>query len=834
MKANVLQKLRRLTEMSLPEIRFRVEQQARFSRQKWQLWRAGTLEAPETWDFWDAQEIHDPALRSALLSRNYSQAERLLPDYFAARRSPRFFCDMADRERIVASFPVTFPGRTAEITAEADALAALRLRIFSYPEVCCQPKIPWRRDLIHSVETDIRHHTEIPFLNFDKVGDAKLVWEPNRHQYFVTLGLTYLLTQQDSYAEVLMSHFEDWLEQNPYARGINWASSLEVAFRSWSWLWSLYLLAESSTLTGERIARMAAALARNAAFISENLSTYFSPNTHLIGEGFALFCTGLTLPELRGAEAWRDLGRTILIEEMSKQVRDDGSHVEQSSYYHRYTAEFFLCASILAERNGHPFPDSFQRKLIKVFEFLQSISTPAGHDPGLGDADGGRLIPLGANHPLDFRPILSTAAAYFRRTDFKASAKDFHEQTLWLLGPTSRAIFDSLEPEAPKETSRSFCDAGLVAMRTDWTNHARFLLFDAGVQGMGNSAHGHADALGIICSADGLDWLVDSGTYVYTASPTWRDFFRSTKAHNTLVVDGCEQATPGDCFKWTNMPTVALERFVSLPEIDFAVGTHDGFARSANPVRHRRRVLFVKPDYWIISDELLGSGTHDLEFAFHFAPGVELRKIGTSWLAAKNDKTFALVPAATDLEFRVACGEKSPIQGWYSKDYGQREPAPVLLGKGRAVAARSFHWLLMPNASNLPGLFRSFADDSAVGVHGVEWEDQIQVGPREPSSYPMGIATDAALTVLRRSSGLVARLVLLNGSAVASAGQKLFQSQTKLRELSVSWRDAVADIRLHPASSFRLYSPNAANVILNGKPALVHRDGDWIEFKEMS
>jgi hypothetical protein len=833
MIATLTEKLRRLSEMSLVEVRSRIERKVRIAREQWQLRQKGSIRPKAAWwDCWGAEKTNDPALCTAMRTGSYDEAELLLPRHFARRQAPHFFWDTAGRDDIISSYQRSFPKRMEELRAEANSLMARRFRIFSYPEASCTGDMLSRRDLIYGRESGLAHFDRIPYLDFNAVGDSKIVWEPSRHQYLITLCLAYLLTREEKYAEGVFNDWEAWQNQNPHGQGINWASTLEVAFRSWSWLWVIHLLMGSTALTGQRIGEMTAALARNAEFISENLSTYFSPNTHLLGEGFALFSTGLLLPELRGSDAWREQGRAILMDEMFNQVREDGSHFEQSSYYHRYAVEFFLCAAVLAERNSVPFPATYQDRLSSMFDFLHFSSLPSGRDPSLGDADGGRLIPLGPNDPGDWRPLFSSGAVYLHRGELKNAAGRFHEQTPWLLGPEATSAFDRLESAAPEEKSRAFCNAGLVTMRSDWTDKAQFLLLDAGPQGMGGSAHGHADTLGVRCSADDVDWLVDPGTFVYTASRPWRDFFRSTRAHNTIIVDGQEHATAVDFFKWRNLPRVRFERFVSTPDLDFAEGSHDAYAHLPEPLQHRRQIVYVRGEYWILSDVFTGSGVHEFNAFFHFAPGVNVRRKGEGWLASKGDEKFLLQPLAPGMDFRVLTGEESPIQGWYSSDYGHREPAVVLEGTHHAEGPARFHWILMPAREDSIGFSRLANRQECLAVVTDKWTDLVLTPETSQRNARGTHATDADLAYVRRdNSGKLVKMVLLNGSRFELSGIKLFEAESKLKQLSVNWAGTEIVVRTRPAYPFRLYSKGALSVCCNGETSMITRDTDWVDLK---
>ena len=142
---------------------------------------------------------------------------------------------------------------------------------------------------------------------------------------------------------------------------------LELGFRSMSWIWGLHFLLGSdshSLIPDPRspipirgspwLVDLFVALDRQLTHIEHNLSTYFSPNTHLTGEALALYVAGVALPELAASHRWRDTGRRILFEEIDRQVVADGGHAERSTHYHRYTLDFYLMALLTARRDGDP------------------------------------------------------------------------------------------------------------------------------------------------------------------------------------------------------------------------------------------------------------------------------------------------------------------------------------------------------------------------------------------------------------------------------------------------------------------------------------------------
>src|SRR5207245_315273 len=189
-------------------------------------------------------------------------------------------------------------------------------------------------------------------------------------------------------------HLESWMEQNPPKLGMNWASSLEVAFRAISWLWSFYFFKDSPLLTPRLFVLALKFLYLHARHLETYLSTYFSPNTHLTGEALGLYYLGTLLPEFRRARRWQTTGRQILLNELERHVRPDGVYFEQSSYYHRYTIDFCAHFHTLAELNGEPAELDFAEKYIALLDHLMHLTRPDGRTPLFADDDGGRFVHL--------------------------------------------------------------------------------------------------------------------------------------------------------------------------------------------------------------------------------------------------------------------------------------------------------------------------------------------------------------------------------------------------------------------------------------------------------
>src|SRR5256714_11922732 len=445
-----------------------------------------------------------------------------------SKNEPRFFVSFAAREQTLSEFRRRWPEAEREIVEAANRIAEGTFDLLGLRGLQLGENIDWHLEPISRKRTPLVHWSQLNYLDAAVAGDKKITWELNRHQYFLTLGRAYWFTGDEKYAEVFVSHITSWMDQNPPKLGINWASSLEIAFRSISWLWALQFFKESPSLSTAVLQRMLKFLYLNALHLETYLSTYFSPNTHLTGEALGLLHIGLLLPEFKEAERWRDLGLQILASQLPRHVKSDGVYFEQSSYYHRYTTDFYIHLAILLRVNGMTLPRELEQRLELLLDHLMYITRPDGTTPFFGDDDGGRLVMLDHRPANDWRSLLSTGAVLFDRPDYKFVAGGAAEETLWLLGPEGLHSFDQVEAQRPAKESVAFRDGGYYVMRDDWSPRANYLLFDCGPHGMANCGHAHADALAIELAACGRTLLVDPGTFTYTGGKELREWFRSS------------------------------------------------------------------------------------------------------------------------------------------------------------------------------------------------------------------------------------------------------------------------------------------------------------------
>ena len=524
------------------------------------------------------------------------------------------------------------PQQAAKIVADANEIRSHRFRLLGYRELSYGAEIDWQLDAVHGLRSPLIPWFKIDFLNFDQVGDHKVTWELNRHQHLVTLAKAWLLTGDNDYADEVLAQWYSWQRTNPYPLGANWASSLEVAFRTLSWIWIDHLLEEYPATPANFRQDLLHGLALNGRHIERYLSTYFSPNTHLLGEAVVLFFIGTLYPQLSSSTRWKDLGWRIVQQEAIRQVRPDGVYFEQTLYYHVYALDFLLHTRLLADRNGVEIPPGFDQIIRRMLDVVQSLSQVAPPD-GFGDDDGGRLFDSSRNRAEYMTDPLALGAAMFHDEKLRGRA-DLTEEAVWLLGEEALPSRNRSETTIPLN-ARAFPDGGVYAI-THSKPFPQQMIIDAGPQGTGHCGHGHADALSLKLSFAGRRWLVDAGTSYYIGRGEDRNIFRGTRAHNTLAVDGLDQAQPEGPFAWRSIPRTQVEKYISAPTFTAFVASHSGYERLPQPVRHRRFVFHFGDNLYLIRDVAVGTGTHLLETSWHFAPELDPVQHGRGFLSVRQ------------------------------------------------------------------------------------------------------------------------------------------------------------------------------------------------------
>jgi hypothetical protein len=579
--------------------------------------------------------------------------------------------------------------------AAADRIVEGKLEVFALRDIELGSPLRWNRDPKTGMEVPLSFGKLLDYRNPQRVGDIKYLWEPNRHMHLVTLAQAYALSGDGRYFRVIREHLESWFASCPYRRGPNWSNALEPAIRliNWSIAWQLLGGARSPLLEAagaERFRqRWLESIFQHAQFIRGHFSLYSSANNHLIGEAAGLFIAAGTWPHWPHARTWLTEAKTILEREALLQNAEDGVNLEQSVAYERFELELLLLSLFAGTANGQTFSTAFVSRIEAMLEYLASIMDAGGNVPMFGDSDDAWVVKLAHEDGFcGYRSLLATGALLYRRGEFKAKAGKLDDKTRWLFGDGADAAFRELNATGTQlPVRRAFPDGGYYILGCDFeTDREIRLIADAGPLGYPSiAAHGHADALAFTLSLGGLEFLIDPGTYVYHTHAPWRGYFRGTSAHNTLRVDGRDQSQSGGNFMWLRKARAGCSLWSSTAERDLFEGWQDGYTRLADPVMHQRRIALDKTARQVaIEDTLKMAGEHDIELFFHCGEYCRIDPLTDGYAVRQEARTLIIrLPHLKGSRSCVYHGSSTPISGWVSRRFDDKQPSPTIAWRAR-------------------------------------------------------------------------------------------------------------------------------------------------------
>jgi len=590
-------------------------------------------------------------------------AEEFIQRFHDAARLRFFFHPRNQKDFFLQLITTTQPYE--QILSEAQDVVENRFETLGSGKVHLGEKINWRKDFKSGKVWPLRKLSTDEILDLANPSDIKVPWELSRFHQVWWLGKAYWVTRNERYAQKFGELIDDWIEENPVGKGPNWAVAMEAAIRACNWIAGYYFFCESKSLSSQFWLRFLKSLCAHGRFIEHHLEYSWRNGNHLLSDIVGLIFLGNFFRETSFSKKWLEWGVAQLQEEMEEQVCPDGVDYEKSTSYHRLVLELFYSAVILCKKNNIYLSESFLRRLERMFEFVQYYTRPDGSIPLIGDADDGRLFRFSMSEDInDHRHALSVGAILFERRDFRAAAGKFFQDTLWLFGGEGFEKHQMLQGEALQLNSRAFPRGGFYILRTSGAH----VCVDTGDLGMmGHGGHGHNDTLSFELWVDGAPLIVDSGTYAYTFDAQARNEFRSTRAHNTVVVDSKEIAEFFGLWSVKADETNAMvTEWTSDNQRDRLVAQHSGYRVLPSPVTVQRRFELNKERFaLIIDDTLSGNGQHQIENFLHFAPDVTVQLSTPQKTIARNQNGRYIISASV--------GAFTLEQTWFSRSYGMRE-----------------------------------------------------------------------------------------------------------------------------------------------------------------
>ena len=540
---------------------------------------------------------------------------------------------------------------------------------------------PWNKkeDLVKGNFTFLNLTKNLGFPANWKVSDADLLWQFNLH-YFNYLPLLNVEEQ--------IQICRNWVEQNNIGQSIPWHPYV-ISLRLISWC--------KIGFNDEKINK---SIYKQAAYLYRNLE-YYHPANHYLENARALIFAGLYFKDQGEAGKWLKKGLEIYFRETPKQVLKDGGYFERSTMYHAIMLEGYLdILNVLqVQHNNYNF---FKDTASRMLDFLIAATHPDGRISLFNDstqeiapstkeliyyAERLRIYNSPRQRSIQLNNVISKEPACPVGRSSTEKSPDLNENEIspgvypvWG-SRNDNNILDSIN-SAPSQKSKfkknievsSFKNTGFYIYRDD----KFYLIIDGGSIGPDNiPAHAHADIFSYELSVKGVQFIVDSGVYEYNAGEM-RSYVRSTKAHNTVSIDGKDQA---ECWESFRVARRYKPYDVSFKEADDKVlfeGKFDGYAKliGDNLIHHRKIEIEKGTSAITVNDNITGSGNHNIESFIHLHPGVIISKVHDNIVLSREGVEikfliFNLSADRQDFEFIIE-------DAWYCPEFGKKIPNKVI------------------------------------------------------------------------------------------------------------------------------------------------------------
>lgn len=504
-------------------------------------------------------------------------------------------------------------------------------------------------------------------------------WQLSRHPMWLDLCRAYYATGDEKYAREFVNQLKSWVTDCPVP-----ADTVEnVAFSRWRtieagirtgsvWPEVFFRILQAKAFDAGALVLMLKSFVEHAQYLMK----YPTKGNWLTMEANGLYHVGALFPEFRESKLWRDTAIERLYMELDIQVYPDGSQIELAPGYHGVALRNFLGPVRLTPLAGFALPADYLAKLEKMFDYLLYSMQPDFRTPPLNDS--------GANNVTGY--LEEGSELFPLRGEFR-----------W-------AATNGEEGHPPGFTSCEFPYAGQFIMRSGWDQNALWLCMDGGPFGFG---HQHEDKLSVILTAFGQQLLVEGGVYTYDASE-WRRYVLGSHSHNVVLVDGFEQ----------NRRKAPRGTFVVKDPLPHVWETGDSFEHAAarydegwgpdalKIVRQTRHVFFMKPDFFIVADQMepLDGKPHTYEAIFHLdASDVSVE--GTT-VSSKNSGPNLTIRAFGPESAMIVKGQKEPVvQGWIPErtgGYGGIRPIPTAIFRKEASGNCTQLYVLWPSKNEEP------------------------------------------------------------------------------------------------------------------------------------
>lgn len=483
-------------------------------------------------------------------------------------------------------------------------------------------------------------------------GDEEWCYMLNRHKYWIDLGKAYLLTGNEKYAKGFVKQVTHWIANNPLddsLKNYSWRR-IEAGIRCENWIKSFEYVKKSKSITPAFLSKFLESLYQQGVYINSAFSGFSQTSNWGVLEYQGLFNLSLFLDDFKIAPQWQTDAIDKLTTCINLQILEDGTQWEQSPMYHNEVFHCYMNVNLLSQQKGIKLPEVLVQKTKEMAYANVKWQKPNYHQPLLGDSDD-----------TDLRGLLTLAASIFNDPVLKSRAfNTLDYETLFITGMENNKIYENIPSKFPDFLSAYQQSSGDFYMRSSWEADATYTSFHLKKLGCG---HGHDNLLHFTIFANGRDYLIDGGRFSYVDNE-WREFFKNNKSHNTLGVDDLTNSIYKD--SWLNTFEARSQGVYTkiTTDFDYAEAENTAYKRLADPVFIKRRMLYLKPDVWLVFDSFSANGNHAYAQYFNF-PNKNIQIENEGLTTTYADSNLRIQP--------IKASEIKLSDAWWSSEYNLKE-----------------------------------------------------------------------------------------------------------------------------------------------------------------
>ncbi|MDC1068105.1 alginate lyase family protein [Candidatus Kapabacteria bacterium] len=370
---------------------------------------------------------------------------------------------------------------------------------------------------------------------YDLGVDVKIPWELGRMQDLPNLAFAYMISNNENEAGNYLTEFQDrvldFYSMNPPRFGVQWKTAMDVGIRAVNILYTFQIFSSNgATFKPEFYSILENLLFQHLTHIHHNNEySEGQRGNHYLTNVVSIILIASNFDQNNFILSLLDSYSNKFCYELHHQFLDDGGNFEGSIPYHLLSNELVLVLnnffklitedSFLTQIKNKIFVKSNKSKISKIINFTRS-NIHSGYIPKVGDHDSGRYFSIFENIHFYYNLFNQISKFDINKTDI--TKDNIYE----MLVNTDNQI-------------KIFNEFGVSTLKSNFYEITSCFLK---LGQMGKGGHDHNDIGSFVLSVGGRPFIVDPGTYCYTSNWELRNKFRSTKYHNTLVVDNLEQS----------------------------------------------------------------------------------------------------------------------------------------------------------------------------------------------------------------------------------------------------------------------------------------------------